>query len=57
MQYDSRRSVTSEVRRILHRGKDDEKELVMHLVDLVLHAFEAGEEEGRRRERRRGGIG
>jgi hypothetical protein len=57
MQFDNRRSVTTEIRRLLKRDKDDEKQLVDALADLIQQAFEAGEEEGKRREHRRGGIG
>ena len=57
MQFDSRRNVTTEIRRILKRDKDDEKQLVDALADLIRQAFEAGEEEGKRRELRRGGLG
>ena len=57
MQYDNRRSVESEVKRVLERDKDDETQLVSALADLIQRAFDAGQEEGKRRERRRGGIG
>jgi hypothetical protein len=57
MRYDNRRQIESEIKTLLERHKEEPRTLIANLVDLVRQAFEAGEEEGKRREARRDGIG
>jgi hypothetical protein len=54
MQYDSRASIESEVKSILRRSATlNEHQLVQELVDFVLRAYQEGEYDGRKHERRR----
>ena len=53
MNYDSRGSVESEVKSILRRRAGDERRLIDELTRLVLKAYEEGEDDGKKQERRR----
>jgi hypothetical protein len=53
MRYDSRNEVESEVKAILDRQPTDRRRQVDQLAALVLKAYEEGERDGKRRERRR----
>ena len=54
MQYDSRASIESEVKSILRRSATlNEHQLVQELVDFVLRAYQEGEYDGKKHERRR----
>ncbi len=53
MRYDSRSSVESEVSAILRRNEDDQRRQVGELTELVLKAYEEGERDGKKRERRK----
>ncbi len=52
MRYDSRTEVGSEVESILKKHVADHRRLVDRLVELVLKAYEEGEYDGKKRERR-----
>jgi hypothetical protein len=53
MQFDSRSSVEGEVKDLLKRHAQDSRRLVDELADLVLKAYQEGEDRGKKRERRR----
>jgi hypothetical protein len=52
MQFDSRSSVPWEGKGLLKRHAHDSSRLVDELADLVLKAYQEGEDQGKKRERR-----
>ena len=53
MNVESRSSVEFEVKSILKRRAGHERRLVSELSELVLKAYEEGEDDGKKHERRR----
>ena len=49
MNYDSRSSIESAIKRMLDRHRDNDQTVIRDLASLVLKVFEAGHEEERRR--------
>ena len=49
MNYDSRSSIESAIKRMLDRHRDNDQAIIRDLASLVLKAFEAGREQERRR--------
>ena len=49
MNYDSRSSIESAIKRMLDRHRDNDQAIIRDLASLVLKAFEAGREEEKRR--------
>ncbi len=53
MNPSSKSSIESEIRSILRRRAGDERRVLSDLTDLVFKAYEEGESDGRKQERRK----